>query len=184
MSYKNIPNILTVMRMLLVFPCALALLFNYNKTALAIFMIASITDLIDGQLARMWGCQSKLGAVLDPLADKLLIVVLFIVFTIKQSIPMWFASIAVCRELILLSGAAFYRFMFGPVIFIPTMVSKINTCLLLGIIFLSLLQTLFSLDVEQLKIPAVYLCLFTTLYSMLDYIKKWGIRVYKTIQAS
>lgn len=184
MSYKDIPNLLTVLRMLLVVPCAYAFLYDYNFAAIAIFMMAAFTDGVDGLLARKMGCQSKLGAVLDPLADKLLIVVLFTVLTIKNLIPGWFALIVIIRECILLSGAAYYRFMFGPVIFVPTMVSKINTSLLLFLLLLSLLQSVGVLITSSYITLLLILILTTSIYSAVDYICKWILRVYKTLQVS
>lgn len=183
-SYKNIPNILTLLRMCLVVPCAYAFLHDYHTTAISIFILAAFTDCIDGLLARRLACQSKLGAVLDPLADKFLIIVLFIVLTVKNIIPNWFAGIVVIRELILLSGAAFYRFMFGPVIFVPTMVSKINTSLLLLLLLVSLLQGMQILDVRGYTVYLLVAILITSVYSAIDYISKWTVRVYKTLQAS
>lgn len=184
MSYRNIPNILTVLRMLLVIPCSVSILLDYYKLAIVIFMLAAVTDGIDGLLARKLGCQTALGAVLDPLADKLLVVSLFAIFTFKNFIPYWFAAIVIVRELILLSGAAFYRFMFGPVIFVPTMLSKINTCLLLLLLLLSLLNGMKLYDLTETIYYLLMTILFTSIYSGIDYMIKWGVRVYKTLQAS
>lgn len=170
--------------MLLVIPCSVSILLDYYKLAIVIFMLAAVTDGIDGLLARKLGCQTALGAVLDPLADKLLVVSLFAIFTFKNFIPYWFAAIVIVRELILLSGAAFYRFMFGPVIFVPTMLSKINTCLLLLLLLLSLLNGMKLYDLTETIYYLLMTILFTSIYSGIDYMIKWGVRVYKTLQAS
>jgi cardiolipin synthase len=183
-NYKNIPNILTILRMFLVIPCAYAFLNDYNVVAVSIFMLAAFTDFIDGLLARKMAWHSQLGAVLDPLADKLLIVVLFTVLTIKGAIPSWFTWIVIVREGILLSGAAYYRFMFGPVIFVPTMVSKINTSLLLFLLLLSLLKSMGIFDASPYMTFLLMAILTTSIYSAVDYIYKWILRVYKTLQVS
>jgi len=185
-NYKIIPNVLTILRIILVLPCAHALYTENYNLAIAIFVLASITDCIDGFLARRLSCQSKLGAILDPLADKLLIVALFLVLTLKNLLPLWFSIIIISREVVLLSGAAFYRFMFGPVIFIPTMLSKINTCLLLFLLLCVLLKIMgFSLFIENNFIYYVTMAtLVTSIYSGLDYAWQWGVRVYKSIKAS
>ena len=183
-NYKNIPNLLTLLRIILVFPCAYNLYYDNHAIAIALFVLASGTDCIDGLLARKLSCQTQLGAVLDPLADKLLIVVLFSVLTLKGFLPSWFAAIVIIREFILLSGAAFYRFMFGPVIFVPTLMSKFNTCLLLFLLLLSLLQSMSIVVSTSFINYLLIMILATSIYSALDYIHKWTKRVYKTLQAS
>lgn len=182
MSYKYIPNLLTVLRIVLVIPCALFLLFDYYKAAISIFMIASVTDGFDGLIARKLSCQTALGAILDPIADKILVVALFSVMTIKGLIPTWFASLVIVREFVLLGGAAFYRCLFGPIIFIPTMLSKINTCLLLLLLLLALLQGMEVIYNPVLNNYLLGLIVFTSVYSGIDYILKWSKRVYKSLQ--
>lgn len=184
MTYKHIPNLLTILRIILVIPCALFLLYDHYKAAIGIFLIAAVTDGFDGLIARKLSCQSSLGAILDPIADKVLVVALFSVMTIKGFIPSWFALLVIVRELILLSGAAFYRCLFGPIIFIPTMLSKINTCLLLLLLLMALLQGMQITYSKMLNNYLIGLIVFTSLYSGLDYILKWSKRVYKTLQAS
>lgn len=182
MNYKVIPNILTMLRILLVIPCGLAFYFGYYSGAIAIFVLAAVTDGIDGYLARKLGCQSKLGAIMDPLADKFLVVTLFFILTIKNFIPPWFAVVIISRELVLLIGASFYRFMFGPVIFIPTMLSKLNTCFVLLLLLIKLLEAmsiqLFDTDGFTYYLMAVIL--FTSIYSGLDYVRRWSVKVYKS----
>lgn len=183
MNYKKIPNILTSIRIALVIPCVLCLHYDLYAYALAILFLAGVTDGVDGILARRWGCQTKLGAVLDPLADKILVVALFLVFYLKNFIPLWFSLVIISRELILLSGAAFYRFVFGPVIFVPTLLSKLNTCLILLLLLTSLLHGMSLGDYSQFNYYLMMTILFTSIYSAVDYIIKWTIRVYQSFKA-
>ncbi len=167
-----------MLRIFLVLPCAYAFYLNYYQLAITIFIFAAFTDCIDGFLARRLACQTNLGAILDPLADKFLIVMLFYVLTLKNFIPVWFASIIIVREFILLSGALYYRVKHGPVVFIPTLLSKINTCLLLFLLFITLLQALLGFQLYNgLKDYLIIIILITSITSCIIYIKQWIVRL-------
>jgi cardiolipin synthase len=170
-----------MLRILLVLPCAYAFYLAYYKLAIGIFVLASATDCIDGFLARKLSCQTKLGAILDPLADKFLIVALFFVLTIKNFIPFWFAGVIILREFILLSGAAYYRFMFGPVIFVPTMLSKINTCLLLFLLLVVLSQAMLEWHGFYFNTYLMVIILITSISSGLVYIYRWCVKILKLL---
>lgn len=174
MSYKVIPNVLTILRILLILPCALAVYYDNYIVAILIFMLASITDYIDGYLARKLSCQTKLGTILDPIADKLLIISLFSIILLKSMLPFWFASIIIIRELILLGGAGIYRMLFGPAIFLPTMLSKVNTFLLLMLLSMVIFNEGFHFfDLSFFIKTLVIITLFTSIYSAADYIWQW-----------
>ncbi len=179
MSYRIIPNILTILRILLVIPCAYFFYTESYQLSIGIFVLASATDCIDGFLARRLACQTELGAIIDPLADKFLIISLFIVIAWKNYLPLWFSIIIIGREFILLSGAAYYRLKFGPVVFVPTMISKINTGLLLFLLLITLLEAMLGSNVmfSAIKYYSIILILITSIYSGLDYIYKWSYRV-------
>lgn len=184
MSYRIIPNVLTFLRIFLVLPCAYFLYLENYQVAISIFVLASATDCIDGFLARKLACQTELGAILDPLADKFLIVALFFVLTLKGFIPLWFAVIIIGREFILLSGAAFYRYKFGPVVFTPTMISKINTGLLLFLLLITLIEAM-SVNTNlliNLKYYVILITLFTSIYSSLIYIIRWAAQVKQSFK--
>lgn len=175
-----IPNLLTFLRILLVLPCAYAFYLGYYQLAIGTFILASITDGIDGFLARKLACQTQLGAILDPLADKFLIVILFFVFTIQNFIPLWFASVIIIREFILLGGALFYRLKFGPVVFIPTLLSKINTCLLLLLLLVTLIQAMLGKHSSNFREYLITASLITSISSCVIYIWQWSVRVKKS----
>jgi len=183
-SYKIIPNILTILRILLVLPCAYFFYIEYYKLSIGIFILAAATDCVDGFLARKLGCQTELGAILDPLADKFLIIALFVVLTIKFYIPFWFSIIIILRELVLLGGATFYRYKFGPVVFIPTMISKINTCLLMSLLLITLIQAMLNYNLDYFKDYLFIIILLTSIYSALVYIWRWGIKVNTSLKAN
>jgi len=107
---ENIPNYLTLFRILLV-PVYVAVFFSSIPEAMAaagvIFIVASVTDILDGYLARKNGWTSKLGQVLDPLADKLMTMTVLICLYIKHRIIIWIVVIIVLKELLMIFGAAF-----------------------------------------------------------------------------
>lgn len=123
----TIPNILTLMRILLT-PLLVWFLLNGCLTpALAVFLVAGLTDGLDGLIARLFNQKSKLGAYLDPLADKLLLVSSFILLGRLHLVPSWLVIIAVSRDVIILLGLMTLMFHQIPVEIRPAVVSKATT---------------------------------------------------------
>jgi cardiolipin synthase len=124
---RHIPNLITVIRILLVVPTALALVHQQLMTTLMLFALAAASDVVDGFLARYFKWQSVLGSILDPIADKLLLATMFITLAVLKMVPLWLMSASLLRDVIIVSGAAAYRFFIGPVSAQPSRVSKFNT---------------------------------------------------------
>lgn len=124
---RQLPNLISAARLILVAPVALALLHRDWPVAIALFAIAALSDGADGLLAKHFGWQTSLGAVLDPAADKLLIATVFVTLAVQGSVPLWLAAAAVARDLVIVTGALSYRLRVGPLRLRPTLVSKINT---------------------------------------------------------
>jgi cardiolipin synthase len=137
------PNLLTVGRIILILP----FLYFVNKgsygLALLVFFLASITDFIDGYIARNYDQHSPLGRLLDPAADKLLITAAFIVMAIPRpgfpSIPVWLAIAVVLRDVIILSGSLIVFLIAKYKDFKPTQMGRVNTFLEMGLIVFFLL---------------------------------------------
>ncbi len=104
---RHIPNILTILRLALLPFILIELSAGRRETGLPLLIFSGSTDFIDGWLARRFHWESKLGAILDPIADKLLLVSLFLALGIDGSIPWWLVSIVIGRDVLLLLGAAF-----------------------------------------------------------------------------
>ena len=124
-----LPNSLTVLR-LLASPITFYLILN-NKLvhAFFVFACAGITDLIDGYLARKWQAQSRFGQIFDPLADKSLMLVCFIALAMLGYTPLWFLSLMISRDIvILLAGLSILVFKL-PIKLRPSFISKVNTTL-------------------------------------------------------
>ena len=133
----TVPNLLTVFRMVLI-PVFVSLLF-YQRfiLALGIFVLAGITDGLDGLLARRFDQKSQLGTILDPIADKLMLVTSFVVLSMRSvfpqplpshlPVPFWVTVAVISRDVFILVGAAAINIVTGFRGFRPSMLGKINT---------------------------------------------------------
>jgi len=101
----GLANWLTLLRILLIPVFVSLLVYRKGGPALAVFLAAAVTDLLDGYVARRHGSQSRLGAFLDPLADKLLLMASFVTLTWLKALPFWIAAVVISRDLILAIGA-------------------------------------------------------------------------------
>ncbi|MFB3925286.1 MAG: CDP-alcohol phosphatidyltransferase family protein [Syntrophales bacterium] len=135
----NIPNLLTLLRIILVPVMVICLIQGLLLRALIVFVIASITDGLDGFLARILKQKSILGAYLDPLADKALIASSFITLSIIDTIPGWLTVIVISRDFVILIGICVLVIMSIPFEVHPAFISKITTAFQLVTIFFSLM---------------------------------------------
>jgi cardiolipin synthase (CMP-forming) len=127
MSLRYLPNLLCVLRILLVYPVASWILAGRYQEVMLLFALAAFTDALDGFLAKRFGWTSELGKVLDPVADKLLLVTVFVCLSVTGRVPWWLTAVVILRDLVILFGALTYKRLFGPVHGSPTVASKVNT---------------------------------------------------------
>jgi cardiolipin synthase len=123
----NIPNLISVVRLLLVPLTVWLIISEAYGYAFASFMVAGVSDGIDGYLARRFDWRSRLGAYLDPLADKALLVSVFVTLGFLKLIPAWLVIIVVSRDALIVGAVLLSRLMDHPVHVRPLMVSKVNT---------------------------------------------------------
>lgn len=165
---ENIPNILTIVRILMV-PIFIVLTsfttnFNWHIVAAIIFAIASLTDYLDGYLARKWRVVSNFGKFADPLADKILVMSAFIMLVGLNLAPAWVSALIICRELAV-TGLRLLLVETGGTVLAAAMPGKIKTATqMLSVIFL-------LCHVVLLGNILLYIALFFTLYSGYDYFK-------------
>jgi cardiolipin synthase len=172
----NVPNTLTVLRIILVPIIIICLIQGQYLSALLLFIIAGITDGLDGFFARILKQKSVLGSYLDPLADKTLISSSFIALAVMGSIPAWLTVIVISRDFIILLGISVLALLSIPFEVRPTMVSKMTTAFQLLAIFLVLLLSTFHLQVDGKWITAVFwMTALLTIVSGLGYLIR-GIR--------
>ncbi|MBO6719347.1 MAG: CDP-alcohol phosphatidyltransferase family protein [Rhizobiaceae bacterium] len=125
----TIPNFITLLRFFLVPAIVYAILVDEMAWALAGFLIAGISDGIDGFIARQFNQRSELGAYLDPIADKLLLVSVFVVLGLMGELPLWLVIAAVSRDLLIVGAVVLSSIVGTPVEMKPLFVSKANTAM-------------------------------------------------------
>lgn len=123
---RYLPNTLTFLRLLLALPLALLILERDYALALTVGLVAGLTDTLDGMVARRLQALSRFGALLDPVADKVLITVSFICLAGVGLLPWWLTALVICRDLVIVGGALVYRLLYGPFEFAATALSKAN----------------------------------------------------------
>jgi cardiolipin synthase len=127
----TVATLLTMLRVLLVPVFGVLWIRGLPRPALALFLGAALTDLADGFVARLFRQKSELGALLDPLADKLMLLVSYIVAVTSGAVPMWLAVLVIGRDAVLLLGAALFKFLLpgrhGPERWRPTAIGKYAT---------------------------------------------------------
>jgi len=124
---RHLPNLICLIRLALVWPIAEALQAGEHVPALAMFMAAAVSDGLDGYLAKRFNWTSELGKLLDPLADKVLLVTIFVEAAWLELVPWWLTAAVVARDVMIGLGALVFRLWFGPLRGRPTKLSKINT---------------------------------------------------------
>lgn len=127
-------NVLTLLRMLLIPFFAILVIYGYRGWALVVFLTAALTDLFDGLIARATGEKTTLGAWLDPLADKLLLVTMFVILTVPgigdpNRLPLWFTVLVISRDVAIVATVAVVNLAIGPRTFRPSIYGKLATAL-------------------------------------------------------
>jgi cardiolipin synthase len=169
-SPRQIPNIISSIRILLVAPIAVALADHQLTITIALFGVAALSDAADGFLAKRYGWQSELGAVLDPAADKLLLVTVFITLAYLKLVPLWLMAAAVARDVIIVLGALLYRYWFGPLNVRPSMLSKFNTLCQAAFIMAVVGREEFSMPPAWVVVVLGALVFVTVVVSGIDYV--------------
>jgi cardiolipin synthase (CMP-forming) len=149
------------------------------REALGLVLLAGLTDWLDGFAARRLGTSGRLGVVLDPLADKVLLVTLFIVLTVARMIPMWLLALVLGRDFVIVIGALAIWWMRGPRQFLPSLLGKISTffqimLVLTVLVYAVLPNELFAL----LKSAAIVLTAIFTGLSGADYVRRGWLMAF------
>ncbi len=173
MSLRWIPNAITLMRLALILPLVVLIVRGEFGWALAIFLVASVSDGIDGYLAKRFGWHSRLGAFLDPAGDKLLVAGSFGTLAYLGVIPLWLAVIVILRDLVIVAGSFLYHFLVQPLTGEPTRISKLNTALEFLLLVFVLSRAGFGWP-EQITITVLGASvLVTVVISGFDYVSTW-----------
>lgn len=170
----NIPNTITILRVMLVPVLAYLLLHGDYRAALWVLLAAGISDFLDGFIARRFNLLTYLGSVLDPVADKFLIMVSAFILAWIGLIPWWLTAVIMLRDFIIIGGAICYFIRAGGIEMNPSFPSKLNTLIQTCLILMVLGDAAGILRLEG-WLPTMFGCaLFTTVFSGLHYIVIWG----------
>jgi cardiolipin synthase (CMP-forming) len=175
---RHLPNLICLIRLLLIWPIVTALHAGQHLTALGLFIAAALSDGLDGYLAKRFGWTSDLGKILDPTADKLLLMCVFVEGAWLALIPWWVTAAVVARDVMIGLGALIYRLWFGPLRGQPTLLSKVNTGAQLIYVALVMLRAAVGLPPRALLDAASLLVLATTVTSGVHYLLTFTRRAW------
>jgi len=181
-NIANIPNIITLGRIILVPIVVWAIASNQMEIAFAVFIVAGVSDAVDGFLAKRFNMTSDLGALLDPLADKALLVSIYIALGIWGAIPRWIVILVVSRDIMIVTAVIVSWLFDKPVQMKPLMVSKLNTAAQVAFAALVLGSLGFGFQLYPYDYILMALVTVFTLVSVSLYLVEW-IRHMSTIEA-
>lgn len=181
--WRHLPNALTVLRMALVVPLAWLIREARYDEAVVVAAIAGLTDALDGFLAKRCGWQSWLGGVLDPIADKLMLVACFLTLGMVGAHPDWLTWLVVGRDAVIVAGAVAWHNLIGRIHAQPTRLSKLTTVMQIVYVLAQLLHLSHWLDLPtHLMNALISLTAVLTAASGLQYVVVWSrkaLRLHK-----
>ncbi len=171
---RHIPNLICILRMVLVWPIVTALIEGRYTMALVLVGVAGFSDGLDGYLAKRFGWQSRLGGLLDPLADKLLLVSAFVTVTYLGLVPVWLTAVIVIRDIVIVTGGLIYQIIVAPVRPEPSKASKLNTAAQLLFLGGVIAHQAFGLPGAPVLVLLGSVVFVTACVSGLDYVIRWS----------
>lgn len=174
MQVINVPNLITLMRALLVPVLGYTLGSRDYDLSLAIFIFCAVSDFVDGWIARRFKLHTRFGAVADPLADKLTMLVVALLLAWQGWLPWWFVLLVVLRDVVIVSGALVYQLRVGRVEIAPTRLSKVNTALEFALLAGVLASAAELLQADVWLMGLLALCTATVIASGVQYVVVWS----------
>ncbi|MHB8729441.1 MAG: CDP-alcohol phosphatidyltransferase family protein [Sulfuricaulis sp.] len=173
MNISQLPNLITISRIAMA-PVLILLLKEHQYAAsLGVFVVAGISDGLDGLIAKRFGYVSRLGSVLDPLADKILLVSCYVMLTFLDHLPFWLMLTVAFRDLLIIGGYIIYTSMIEPVQMRPSGLSKFNTFMQITLVIVILAQQALHRVYSPLVQVLIYTVLLTTVASGVHYLWIW-----------
>jgi cardiolipin synthase len=169
----TIPNLITIGRLVLVPLIVWLIVAGEHTAAFWVFVLAGVSDAVDGFLARQFRMWSDLGAYLDPIADKALLVSLYITCTLLGQIPAWLTILVVSRDVLIIGGVVLAWMLDQPFAIRPRMISKVNTGFQIALIAAVLADNAFSIDMIVLRDWLVIATGLLTVGSAAVYVRDW-----------
>ena len=172
-SISQLPNLITISRIALA-PVLILLLKDHEYAAsLAVFVIAGVSDGLDGFIAKRFHFESRLGSILDPLADKILLLSSYVMLTLLDHLPFWLMLTVAFRDLLIVGGYLVYTSMVGPVQMRPSWLSKFNTFMQIALVSVILAQQALHWVYPPAIEALIYAVLLTTVASGGHYLWTW-----------
>lgn len=170
---SNLPNLITIMRLFLV-PLIIDLIVNASWTeSFLVFVFAGLSDAVDGFLARHLNLRTELGAYLDPLADKALLVSIYVTLSVVQVLPVWITILVVARDVMIMGAVVISWLMTKPVEIRPLFVSKANTTAQIGLAAFVLAGKASGMQYSR-WLDVLLACVFClTVASTIAYLTQW-----------
>lgn len=175
-SLRDLPNAITIARIVSVVPLAWLLLNQRYPAALMLAFVAGASDGIDGWLAKRFGWVSRIGSLLDPIADKLLLGVCLTVLALQGHVPIWLLLLVLARDVLIVAGATAFNYLVSEVEGEPSLLSKLNTVVQIGLVLVVLVHLALAphwpLGIQYW----VWATAITTVASGAHYVWLWGGR--------
>jgi len=175
---RHLPNIICLVRIALIVPLLQAMVAGEQALILVLFSIAAVSDALDGYLAKRFQWTSDLGRILDPMADKLLLMSVFITAAWLDIAPWWVATVAVARDLVIGFGAIIFRLWFGRLRGRPSVISKINTGMQILYLLAVILASAIQLPPREVLDALAVVMVITTVASGTDYVLRFMRRAF------
>jgi cardiolipin synthase (CMP-forming) len=183
MNLRWLPNAICIVRIVLVAPLVAALLAEQYVLALALVVVAGGSDALDGFLAKTFDWRSRLGGLLDPAADKLLVVSVFLTLTYLGKVPLALAVIVVMRDVVIVAGALAYQYLVEPLRAAPSSISKLNTACQLAFVFFTMTQAAYGWPPQVSLLLLGAAVVFTSITSGLNYVLRWSKQAWRVTHA-
>ena len=171
----QIPNLLTLARIAAVPVLILFLYEGRYGAALTVFVLAGITDGLDGWIAKRFKCVTRLGSILDPLADKILIVSTYVMLVLAGDLPFWLILLIGFRDLGIIAGVLVLNTLNGHVQMQPSLLSKVNTFLQISLVILVMVERIGLIALEPVAEILLWFVAVTTVASAIHYVYFWFI---------
>ena len=183
MRFDQVPNAITAARMVLAAPLAWFILEREFDEALVVTLIAGASDALDGFLAKRFRWQSWLGGVLDPIADKLMLMAAYTALTIEGAIPPWLFALVVGRDLLIVGGALAYHHLVGRIEAAPTRLSKLTTVVQICYVLAVLVDLTHAFGLPRAVINGLAVAVaVATVTSGLHYVVGYSLRARRLVQ--
>ncbi|MBI3778937.1 MAG: CDP-alcohol phosphatidyltransferase family protein [Gammaproteobacteria bacterium] len=173
LNISQLPNLITICRIALAPVMILLLKEQQYAASLAVFILAGVSDGLDGLIAKRFNFVSRLGSILDPLADKILLVSSYVMLTLLDQLPFWLMLTVAFRDLLIIGGYLVYTSMVGPVQMRPSWLSKVNTFMQIALVIVILAQQALHWVYRPASDALIYAVTLTTVASGLHYLWTW-----------